>query len=153
MTSFIDGIFGSDAPNPSTPASSGLPQARRRTDRSSSRPRGPPSESNGAPSDIDGFHDDEIVGARGTVGRPRGPAGEISKVVDRLGEALVGIFETFLERCVYPYSGRGRCAELKQLYGRTFAFWSPDLECHEHRQILHSSNSRTSNVRPLHPLR
>jgi DNA replication licensing factor MCM6 len=99
MASFIDGIFGSDNLNPSTPASSGLPQGRRRTERSSSRPRGPPSESAGAPSEIDGFHDDEVVGVRGTVGRPRGPPGDILKVVDRLGEALVGIFETFLEKC------------------------------------------------------
>jgi DNA replication licensing factor MCM6 len=100
MTSFIDGIFGggSDAPGPSTPASSGLPTARRRTERSSSRPRGPPSESAGAPSDIDGFHDDEVVGVRGTVARPRGPPGDVPKVVDRLGEALVGVFETFLEK-------------------------------------------------------
>jgi DNA replication licensing factor MCM6 len=100
MTSFIDGIFGSDVPGPSTPASSGLPtgSARRRPERSSSRPRGPPSESAGAPSEIDGFHDDEVVGVRGTVARPRGPPGDVPKVVDRLGEALVGVFETFLEK-------------------------------------------------------
>ncbi|KIW01914.1 uncharacterized protein PV09_06755 [Verruconis gallopava] len=107
MSSFIDGIFGSDQPNPSTPASSGLPQARRRVDRSSSRPRGPPSESAGAPSEIDGFHDDEIVGARGTIPRPRGPPGDIPKVVDRLGEALVGIFETFLENYTEDPSSSG----------------------------------------------
>ena len=98
MSTFIDGIFGSDNINPSTPASSGLPHDRRRAERSVSRQRGPPSESAGAPSEIDGFHDDEVVGVRGTVARPRGPPGDIPKVVDRLGEALVGIFEIFLEK-------------------------------------------------------
>ena len=98
MSAFLDGIFGSDNQNPATPGSSGLPAPRRQNERSSSRPRGPPSESAGAPSELDGFPDDEVVGVRGTVSRPRGPPGDIPKVVDELGEVLVGQFEAFLEK-------------------------------------------------------
>jgi DNA replication licensing factor MCM6 len=94
MSSFLDGIFGSDAPASSAPGSSAAP---RRTDRSSVRPGGPPSESAGANSDHEGFADDEIVGVRGTVRRPRGPPGDIPRVVDMPGEMLVGQFEEFLD--------------------------------------------------------
>jgi hypothetical protein len=99
MSSFLDGLFGSDAPASSNaPGSSASVAPRNRNFRSSSRPRGPPSESAGANSDIEGFEDDEIVGRRGNVQRPRGPPGDIPKVVDSIGEALVNEFENFLEK-------------------------------------------------------
>jgi DNA replication licensing factor MCM6 len=96
MSSLLDGLFGSDAPGSSAPGSS-APAASRRNDRSSVRPGGPPSESAGANSDHEGFADDEIVGVRGTVRRPRGPPGDIPRVVDMPGEMLVGQFEEFLD--------------------------------------------------------
>lgn len=101
MSSIVDAVLNSDNLGlnaAATPASSDAPPRRRRQNRSSSRPRAPPSESAGANSDIEGFADDEIVGARGTVkraGAARG--GEIPRVVDVTGEALSLRFEEFLE--------------------------------------------------------
>lgn len=63
--------------------------------RSSSRPRGPPSESAGARSDVDGFLDEEL--ARAPVRRNNGPRADVSKVVDKIGEFIVKRFEEFLE--------------------------------------------------------
>ncbi|KAF2432664.1 MCM-domain-containing protein [Tothia fuscella] len=97
MSSFLDGLFGSEAPASSAPGSSAPLPARRQNVRSSSRPRGPPSESAGANSDVEGFPDDEVVGVRGNVRRVRGPPGDIPKVVDQPGEMLVTEFEGFLE--------------------------------------------------------
>lgn len=99
MSSLVDAVIGSDnfGLDAATPASTG-PSAGRRQNRSSSRPRGPPSESAGANSDIEGFPDDEVVGARGTVRRSAGPRSDIPRVVDVTGEALSQRFEEFLER-------------------------------------------------------
>jgi DNA replication licensing factor MCM6 len=92
----MDAIIASDNIPSGTPTGSDPPPRQR--DRASSRPssRGLPSE-NGARSDADGFPDDQIVGSRGTVRRPRAPGGEIPKVVDEIGEHMVQQFEDFLE--------------------------------------------------------
>lgn len=68
--------------------------------RSSPRPHGPPSESNGALSDAEGFPDDDVVGIRGTDrNRPRDPMAQaIPKVVDRVGEKVAEEFENFLDQ-------------------------------------------------------
>ncbi|KAF2396668.1 MCM-domain-containing protein [Trichodelitschia bisporula] len=94
MSSIVDSILSSAAPTPSDSAQTP------RGNRSSSRPRGPPSESAGAHSEANGFPDDEIVGSRGTVRRPRAPASDIPKVTDQLGEYLVDEFSQFLESFV-----------------------------------------------------
>ncbi|KAF2838850.1 MCM-domain-containing protein [Patellaria atrata CBS 101060] len=101
MSSIVDAVLNSDYPDHDissapTPASD-APSTRRRQGRGSSRPRGPPSESAGANSDIDGFPDDEIVGLRGNVRRTAGPRTDIPRVVDVTGETLSQRFEEFLE--------------------------------------------------------
>ena len=64
----------------------------------SSRPYGPPSESNAQLSDAEGFPDDEVVGSRGTVPRPLDPRNRnVAKVVDAAGERVQQTFEEFLE--------------------------------------------------------
>lgn len=65
-------------------------------------PPGPPSESNGALSDVEGFPDDEVVGARGTDrNRPRDPMAQaVPKVVDKVGEKVAEEFENFLDQYV-----------------------------------------------------
>jgi len=93
MSSLVHAIIGSDnIPSSAPPQSSDPPPSRRR--RGSSR--GLPSESVGR-SDPVGLPDDEVVGSRGTVRRPRGPASDIPKVVDEIGEHMVQQFEDFLE--------------------------------------------------------
>ena len=79
-----------------------LPNGRN-AQRSSPRPHGPPSESNGALSDPEGFPDDEVVGARGTDrNRPRDPMAQaVPKVVDKVGEKVGEEFEKFLDQYVY----------------------------------------------------
>lgn len=64
------------------------------------RPHGPPSESNGALSDVEGFPDDEVVGIRGTDrNRPRDPMAQaVPKVVDKVGEKVAEEFENFLDQ-------------------------------------------------------
>lgn len=104
MSSIVDGLINSDkpdldlAPGARTNGASKVPNGR--TARRSSIP---PSESNGALSDVEGFPDDEIVGARGTDrNRPRDPmARAVPKVVDRVGEKVAEEFENFLEQCVF----------------------------------------------------
>ncbi|KAL8856870.1 MAG: hypothetical protein Q9178_006587 [Gyalolechia marmorata] len=75
---------------------------RRNRQRSSPRPYGPPSESNGALSDVEGFPDDEVVGVRGTDrNRPRDPMQrEVPKVVDLVGEKVAEEFENFMENFI-----------------------------------------------------
>ena len=75
-----------------TPAKSSAP-------RSSPAPHGP-SESNGALSDVEGFAEDEVVGARGTDrNRPKDPmARAVPRVVDQVGEKVAEEFENFLEQ-------------------------------------------------------
>lgn len=98
MSSILDAVLHSDAA--ATPASTaGGPTPRSTGFRSSSaRPRGPPSESNAAHSDIEAFPDDEVVGARGGARRPNGPRTDIPKVVDVTGETLSLRFQEFLEK-------------------------------------------------------
>src|SRR3989442_45310 len=65
---------------------------------SSSRPRGPPTESLGNRSDDEGLPDDEVVGVRGTDRRPRNPLDHaVPRVVDAVGEKVQESFEQFLE--------------------------------------------------------
>ncbi|OSS45205.1 hypothetical protein B5807_09354 [Epicoccum nigrum] len=100
MSSLLDAVLHSDAA--ATPASTaGGPTPRSSGIRSSSaRPRGPPSESNAANSDIEAFPDDEVVGARGGSRRPNAPRTDIPKVVDVTGETLSLRFQEFLENYV-----------------------------------------------------
>ncbi|KAF9694644.1 hypothetical protein EKO04_007357 [Ascochyta lentis] len=97
MSSLLDAVLHSDAA--ATPSSTvGGPTPRSSGIRSSSaRPRGPPSESNGANSDVEAFPDDEVVGARGGARRPNAPRTDIPKVVDVTGETLSLRFQEFLE--------------------------------------------------------
>jgi len=105
MSSLVDGIINSDFFH-SDQAANAEQQRQKRDDRqryqrgpsrprSSSRPRGPPSESAGAQSDIDGFLDDEM--ARAPVRRNNGLRPDVPKVVDKIGEFIVKRFEEFLE--------------------------------------------------------
>jgi hypothetical protein len=98
MSSLLDLALNSDAaPTPS--ASSDVGNARRSQIRSSSaRPRGPPSESAGANSDVEGDPDDEIIGARVPGRRTNAPRTDIPKVVDVTGETLSMRFQEFLEK-------------------------------------------------------
>ncbi|KAI4095158.1 MAG: hypothetical protein L6R37_007117 [Teloschistes peruensis] len=104
MSSVVDGLIRSD--NPDLDLAAGRrPNGAVRTSngpnrqRSSPRPYGPPSESNGALSDAEGFPDDEVVGLRGTDrNRPRDPMRrEVPKVVDQVGEKVAEEFENFME--------------------------------------------------------
>jgi len=100
MSSLVDAVLNSDTLDrdlaAATPSSD--PRTTRRNNQTpSSRPRAPPSESAGANSDIEGFPDDEIIGARGPGRRENGPRGDIPKVVDVTGETLSQRFEEFLE--------------------------------------------------------
>lgn len=102
MSSIVDAVINSDnldlnlgigkkeAPR--------VPNGRRRQ-RSSPRPQGPPSESNGHLSDVEGFPDDEVVGVRGTDrNRARNPMDRaVPKVVDEVGEKVAEEFENFLD--------------------------------------------------------
>ena len=102
MSSIVDAVINSDnikvnlgigkkeAPR--------VPNGRRRQ-RSSPRPQGPPSESNGHLSDVEGFPDDEVVGVRGTDrSRARNPMDRaVPKVVDEVGEKVAEEFENFLD--------------------------------------------------------
>ena len=106
MSTVVDAILSSDNPNLDLAAAVGrngvskTPNARRSVQPSSPRPYGPPSESNGALSDVEGFPDDEVVGIRGTDrNRPRDPmARAVPKVVDKVGEKVAEEFENFLEQ-------------------------------------------------------
>lgn len=65
---------------------------------SSARPRGPPSESMGAPSDDEGegFADDQVPRrARRANDDP------VPRVEDKIGLAVQHYFETFIEECVF----------------------------------------------------
>ena len=103
MSSVIEGLLNSDNPDFDLAAgarTNGTPKRRNR--RSAQRSSIPPSESNGALSDVEGFPDDEIVGVRGTDrNRPRDPmARAVPKVVDKVGEKVAEEFENFLDQCV-----------------------------------------------------
>ena len=104
MSSIVDGLLTSDNPNLDLAAGSRRNGAPKISSRSAQRSSIPPSESNGAFSDVEGFPDDEIVGVRGTDrNRPRDPmARAVPKVVDRVGEKVAEEFETFLEQYAQP---------------------------------------------------
>ena len=105
MSSVVEGLLTSD--NPDLDLATGsrrngaskMPNGRR-----ASRSSIPPSESNGALSDVEGFPDDEVVGARGTDrNRPRDPmARAVPRVVDRVGEKVAEEFESFLDKYAFP---------------------------------------------------
>ncbi|KAI9679231.1 MAG: MCM DNA helicase complex subunit mcm6 [Caeruleum heppii] len=103
MSSLMDAVLNSDNLDLDLAAAAAdgqhhTPKART-THRSSSRPRAPPSESQGQQSDDEGFADDEVVGRRGNLkNRPRTDLDRpVPKVVDPAGEAVQASFEEFLE--------------------------------------------------------
>ena len=103
MSSISAGIISSDQIDPNIRAANrGVAnlQNGRNGARSSPRPQGPPSESNGHLSDVEGFPDDEVVGVRGTDrNRPRNPMDQaIPKVTDEIGERVADVFEEFLDK-------------------------------------------------------
>lgn len=109
MSSIVDGILNSD--NPDLDLAAGRrPNGASRTSngrnrqRSSPQPYAPPSESNGALSDAEGFPDDEVVGTRGRDrNRPRDPMRrDVPKVVDQVGEKVAEEFEIFMEKYGRP---------------------------------------------------
>lgn len=94
MSSLLDAVLNSDAaPTPSSDV--GNPRQQIRS--SSARPRGPPSESAGANSDVE-FADDEVIGARVPGRRTNAARTDIPKVVDVTGETLSLRFQEFLEK-------------------------------------------------------
>ena len=112
MSALVDRILTSDNPDLDLAAgrrSNGVPNRTngRNRQRSSPRPYGPPSESNGALSDAEGFPDDEVVGVRGTDrNRPRDPMQrQVPRVVDLVGEKVAEEFENFMEK--YVQTGNG----------------------------------------------
>ena len=71
----------------------GTPAARTRR-RSTSRPRGPPSESVAPLSDDEGFADDQIPAG---TGRPKRNDRAVPRVEDAIGQVVQSNFEDFLE--------------------------------------------------------
>ena len=97
MSSLLDLALNSDAaPTPSSAYGNDTRTPQMRS--SSARPRGPPSESAGANSDVEGDPDDEIIGARVPGRRTNAPRTDIPKVVDVTGETLSLRFQEFLEK-------------------------------------------------------
>ncbi|KAH7035645.1 MCM2/3/5 family-domain-containing protein [Microdochium trichocladiopsis] len=86
------GFLMSDASRAAT-----TPRPRQGQRGSSARPRGPPSESLGAPSDdeAEGFADDQIPGRR-----RRGDNSNIPRVEDRIGITVQEHFENFIEEFI-----------------------------------------------------
>lgn len=103
MPSAADAVMNSDHdPEPIPGGRTTRVVNRRGAQPSSPRPSGPGSEINGALSDVEGFPDDEVVGARGTDrNRPRDPMAQaVPKVVDKVGEKVAEEFESFLDQYV-----------------------------------------------------
>jgi DNA replication licensing factor MCM6 len=105
MSSLADAILSSDAAYPGAGGGGAArrtapsPQSGRNGQQSSTRLRGPPSESNANQSDGEGFPDDEVVGVRGNANRARNPMDRaIPKVTDEVGERVADVFEEFLEK-------------------------------------------------------
>lgn len=103
MSSVVEGLLTSDNPDLDLAhgaRTNGAPKVG--PSRGAQRSSVPPSEGTGALSDVEGFPDDEIVGARGTDrNRPRDPmARAVPKVVDRVGEKVAEEFENFLDQYV-----------------------------------------------------
>ncbi|KAI4095828.1 MAG: hypothetical protein LQ344_001382 [Seirophora lacunosa] len=117
MSSLVDGLLQSNNPDldfaagGGSPRLNGTPPTAQRNNRHRSsppRPYGPPSESNGALSDAEGFPDDEVVGARGTRRDPMRK--EVPKVADQVGEKVAEEFEIFMENYVEDISLSGAAA-------------------------------------------
>lgn len=107
MPSTLGAMLTSDAPSASGSKKAPRTPNGRNAQRSSPRPYEPPSESNGALSDGEGFPDDEVVGVRGTDrNRPRDPMAQaVPKVVDRVGEKVAEEFEKFLDQLAVTQLG------------------------------------------------
>lgn len=117
MSSLLDAVLNSDAaPTPSSDIGN---EKRSQRVRSSSRPRAPPSDSAGANSDIEGFAEDEVVGARVPNRRANGPRTDVPKVVDVTGETLSLRFQEFLERYILWYLRRWKGADITIVIRRT----------------------------------
>lgn len=100
MSSTLGAVLNSDGPSNAGRRQGPKTPNGRNAQRSAPRPHGPPSESNGAFSDGEGFADDEVVGVRGTDrNRPRDPMAQaVPRVVDTVGEKVGEEFEDFLEQ-------------------------------------------------------
>ena len=101
MASVVEGLLNSDNPDLDFAAGGRANGASKMPNgRSARRSSVPPSEGTGALSDVEGFPDDEIVGARGTDrNRPQDPmARAVPKVVDKVGEKVAEEFENFLDQ-------------------------------------------------------
>lgn len=109
MSSLVDAVINADHRNTGLPAATELEQKKRierlklqrssPRPRSSSRPRGPPSESAGAQSEIDGYLDDDLPAIRAAFRKPgQGPRPDVPRVVDTIGETIARRFEEFLEK-------------------------------------------------------
>jgi DNA replication licensing factor MCM6 len=99
MSSVVDAPLNSDFLGAATPSSDPGAGRRRNQTPTSSRQRAPPSSA-GAGSDIEGFPDDNIVGARGPNRKTNDPR-SVPRVVDVTGETLLQRFEEFLEGSVW----------------------------------------------------
>ncbi len=110
MSSIVDALLTSDNPDVDLAAGPGLlnrirnSPRKRAPPRSSSRLRGPPSESHGQQSEDEGLPDDEVVGSRGASGRPQPEDRPIPRVVDITGETVQQNFEDFLEQYASSFS-------------------------------------------------
>ncbi len=113
MSSLVDAVINSDNRNTDLPSATELERKKRNErlrlqrssprPRSSSRPRGPPSESAGAQSDIDGYLDNELPAIRAAMRRlGHGPRPDVPRVVDTIGETIARRFEDFLEKSDRP---------------------------------------------------
>jgi len=109
MSSLLDALIQSDHLTSDGPSASAEQHRqkrdeRRRLARSSSRPRstsrlqGPPSISAGPNSEADGYLDDDDPALANTRRRKNGTRNDVPRVVDRVGEAMAGRFEDFLEQ-------------------------------------------------------
>ncbi|MCJ1280700.1 MCM DNA helicase complex subunit mcm6 [Xylographa opegraphella] len=112
MSSLLDAVLSSDIPDASAAAQKkGTPRRQngRNGYQSSPRPQGPPSESHGHLSDMEGFPDDEVVGVRGTDrNRPRNPMDRaIPRVTDEIGESVADVFEEFLDKFIEDPTSSG----------------------------------------------
>ena len=124
MAASSDAGFMSDALSRSSKQQRQFPSS------SSARPRGPPSENVGAPSDDEGegFADDQIPNRS----RPRG-ARNVPKVEDTVGLMVQETFERFIERCASQnscYPSLKRTADLPAT-----ASWKPQMPRERRHQV------------------
>ena len=151
MSSVAGAIINSDglAEKNKTPK---LPH-KQSVQRSSPRPLGPfgpPSESNGALSDPEGFPDDDVVGVRGTDrNRPRDPMAQaVPKVVDKVGEKVGEEFEKFLDQYGLPSCYQCRHMLIIQVHRGRGIVWSSVIKRTIYGQVLHCANPRSTGLQP-----